>query len=338
MGTENEAMIEETENYNILPPYKTKIEEAKYRISQAEENLETQEKNYMSVVKVIHDTNTQLNSIKNRIIDNVLPKIKTLFNDLNSDIDISKAKIMNEIEEIDEALKISEKPEKPSVSSGILSGFFLGLILSLAASGGLVLFVAHKLGLVVPQDKLISVEDSNKILEYIGLGFTGEAGNVLIGWGIIGAVMLMSLLIIFSFVSWRAKSNSFQRAKKYEKEVSKTIEEMKNKEQELKELFSILKTEKRIFEIYEVLLLEYVAKAKRISVVEKISSISDKNQELKKIMKNISDLTIRLIDLINEKIIKNNDINKDIESTINSSKTLINDRLSIIYSTQKDFI
>jgi hypothetical protein len=271
--------------------------------------------------KIAFFENERKNLIENKVID--IQKKLILLNETN-DLKFNQ----NQIEGIiGNSIKITNKFEKQKYSSGLLSGFIFGSIMSILLIVAIFIFFVQQNGMYLNKELFIDPNQYNIVFKSIAFG--QDPFFAKIGLGVIFLVLLSFFLFMTSFLKTRSNLKKISHHKKkigeFELQIGDKLLLIKDISLHIEKYINVLK-------IYNALLSEESGRLDRIIFFEK-------NKEIKRPLIEISNIQKMLYTL--DKLVSTNMLTEegvisvDSIGALNNSVDYLNVYIKDLYSDVK---
>ena len=261
---EDDGALEESVEEPPLPENIKKHIKAKHLVEKAKKIVNEANKRIEACKLLLESDLNEYGNAKSEIKKGGLDACVLLLNQLGYKI---------EEDEVEKTTPVFEPKEKvkpivlKDVSSGKFSGFIYALFGGIATAIGMVYLATEKLEMTLNVTKVPSEDVMQSILAWFST-IIGVQENVAIGTGVLGAVVLVVMILIYVIrVSLKGRSNlhfavkQFVEAELYTEQKSNCKQETDKIDAHIKDAIDTIKT-------YEVLLNEQKGKLQRILYIE----------------------------------------------------------------------
>jgi len=312
-------------------PAKSKFEQAKLKVKEIENKIEEEQKEYYKQVGKLKEITKTVDLEKDTLNQKVLPKVKSIFAKLKESIKINEIDVLDKDTNIENKIgNIPSPPNKPYMTKGKFSGFILGLFIGLATTGLIVLQASKKAGITIPQNKLMTQEESHQILATIGnyLNIPNLPSETL-GSLVLLLTLLLTFLTIYFLRKWTRTSKSIRNVKNYEKDAEEYIEDIKTKKEDVIGYALFQRKFLKELELLRVLINEKITNIEKMNMIKKHKVLSDMliaNNDMitKTELKEIYELINKSNKIINKELIEEEEIKKAYNDLIDLSLSIEN--------------
>lgn len=256
--------LEESGEEPPLPKNMKKHIKAKHLVEKAKKIVNESNKRIEACRLLLESNLNKYDNTKSELKKGGLDACVLLLNQLGYQI---------EEDEVEKTTPVFETKEdvKPivlkDVSSGKFSGFIYALFGGIAIAIGMVYLATEKLEMTLNVTRMPSEDVMQSILAWFST-IIGVQENVVIGTGVLGAIVLMVMILIYVIrVSLKARSNLHFAVKQFV-EAELYTEQKSNCKQETDKIDAHIKDAIETMKTYEVLLNEQKGKLKRIVYIE----------------------------------------------------------------------
>jgi hypothetical protein len=315
----------------------SRTDEARLKMKEAEELIVAADNEVKEVEGVVKEHLSAFNKEKSSIANGAISNISALFEKVN--YDYSK-------EELPMPFEVSlgttkEKLQASTIGTGRFSGLFLGLLGMLGTAGAWIYFASQKTGTVLDPstidvsklETLPSDEKFQPMLNWIGGGMTGGAGNALFG---IITLIVTSLLIGYFIYKMRVSMKESKNVKVANRVFDKSHEYVANQKESKSEMEKIdahIQEITPLIKDYRVLLNEQDAKLHRVLHVEgALAESSSYDLNSQHIMKDSDELMTRIEKLIDTPVSTEGRLNEESVKALMEAKAAYGTYLTKLYS------
>lgn len=313
-----------------MPKSLSKKEEFKNLKIDCEETISKNISEFNSLLENLKEKVAFLENIKKNVVEKDVSDIQKKLGVLEERKELSFNQ--NQIENIIiDSIKIDNNPIKQKYNSGIFTGLFYGIILSVIFLVGIVFYFAQLSGIEISKDLILESTKYNSLFKEISFGQDPLFAKI--GLGLI-SLILISISMLFS-QSIEDRSN-FKKVNIYRKNIGEFELNVGDKSILIKDINNHLDQYVKALKIYSALLSEESGKLDRIIFFEQHSSDIEGTEKPMTDIYNTQEMLFYLDKLISTDILTEGGfISVDSIGALNNSIDYLNIYIKALYSNDK---